>query len=62
MGFYLRVVVALIIAMVLYGGLLPHLVSAKDTILVLIGIASALIYPAFAGKYLLKHYRKTFNA
>lgn len=56
--FYLRIVVVFMITLVLYGGVLPSMVSEPDTVLVLCGIAAALIWPALAGKYLFKHYRK----
>lgn len=56
--FYIRIVIVLLITLVLYGGVLPGMVSAADTILVLCGIAAALIWPALAGTYIVKHYRK----
>lgn len=62
LGFYFRIVIIVAIALILYGGVLPHMVSARDTLLVLLGIVLALVYPALAGKYIWKHYRKTFNA
>ena len=39
------IVIAIILSIVLYVGILPAAISAKDTIAVLAGIAAALIYP-----------------
>lgn len=57
-GFYIRVVAVLIIAIALYTSVLPVLVSGRDNILVLVGIAGALIFPVLAGKYLITRFRK----
>nr|DAP60979.1 MAG TPA: Protein of unknown function (DUF3149) [Caudoviricetes sp.] len=45
---YIYVVLCLIVSMVLYVWLLPNMISSDSTILVLLGVLLALIYPAFA--------------
>jgi len=62
MAFYIRVGIVLALAAILYGGVCPALVSAPDSIMVIAGITTAVLYPFLAGYYLVKHYRKTFNA
>lgn len=58
---YLYVVVILIISGVLYGGVLPGLVSSPDTILVIIGIAVALMWPAVVVNFIYRQYKKVFK-
>lgn len=45
---YIYVVLCLIVSLVLYVWLLPNMISSDSTILVLLGVLLALIYPAFA--------------
>lgn len=45
---YIYVVLCLIVSLVLYVWLLPNMISSNSTILVLLGVLLALIYPAFA--------------
>lgn len=56
--FYIRIVLIFMITLVLYGGVLPGMVSEADTVSVLCAIAGALIWPALAATYIVKHYRK----
>lgn len=45
---YIYAVLCLIVSLVLYVWLLPNMISSNSTILVLLGVLLALIYPAFA--------------
>lgn len=45
---YIYVVLCFIVSLVLYVWLLPNMISSDSTILVLLGVLLALIYPAFA--------------
>lgn len=56
--FYLYCVVLLILSGVLYGGILPNLVSSKDTVLVLLGIAGALVWPALVVTFVYRQIKK----
>lgn len=56
--FYLYCVVLLILSGVLYGGILPNLVSSKDTLLVLVGIAGALVWPALVVTFVYRQIKK----
>ena len=56
--FYLYCVVFLILSGVLYGGILPNLVSSKDTLLVLLGIAGALVWPALVVTFVYRQIKK----
>ena len=56
--FYLYCVVLLILSGVLYGGVLPNLVSSNDTLLVLLGIASALVWPALVVTFVYRQIKK----
>lgn len=56
--FYLYCVVLLILSGVLYGGILPNLVSSKDTLLVLLGIAGALVWPALVVTFVYRQIKK----
>lgn len=56
--FYLYCVVLLIMSGVLYGGILPNLVSSKDTLLVLLGIAGALVWPALVVTFVYRQIKK----
>lgn len=58
LSFYIRIIFVLMITFVLYGGVLPNMVSAPDTVSVLLGIALALLWPALAVSYMIKHFRK----
>ena len=55
---YLYGVVILLLSGVLYGGILPSMVSAKDTILVFIGIAGALVWPALVVTFVYRQIKK----
>lgn len=56
--FYLYCVVLLILSGVLYGGILPNLVSSNDTLLVLLGIAGALVWPALVVTFVYRQIKK----
>lgn len=56
--FYLYCVVLLILSGVLYGGILPNLVSSKDTLLVLLGITGALVWPALVVTFVYRQIKK----
>ncbi len=58
---YLQAVLAVIISFFLYGGLLPRMVSAPDTLLVLAGFALALIWPALLVWFFRKRVRKMLS-
>ena len=58
---YLYGVVILLLSGVLYGGLLPSMVSANDTILVFIGIAGALVWPALVVTFVYRQFKKKFK-
>lgn len=58
---YLYGVVILLLSGVLYGGLLPSMVSANDTILVFIGIAGALVWPALVATFVYRQFKKKFK-
>lgn len=55
---YLMALVAIIISLVLYVGLLPKMISASDSIAVLGGIFIALVWPAFVIFFFRKRVRK----
>ena len=50
--------VAIVISLVLYVGLLPKMVSAQDSLAVLAGIFIALAWPAFLVLFFRKRVRK----
>lgn len=52
---YIYVVLCLIVSLVLYVWLLPNMISSDSTILVLLGVLLALIYPAFAVVFFAKN-------
>lgn len=56
--FYLYCVVLLILSGVLYGGLLPNMVSSKDTVMVILGIAGALVWPALVVTFVYRQIKK----
>ena len=56
--FYLYCVVLLLLSGVLYGGLLPNLVSSKDTVMVVLGIAGALVWPALVVTFVYRQIKK----
>lgn len=56
--FYLYCVVLLILSGVLYGGLLPNMVSSNDTFLVLLGIAGALVWPTLVVIFVYRQIKK----
>lgn len=56
--FYLYCVVLLIISGVLYGGILPNMVSSKDTVMVVLGIAGALVWPALVVTFVYRQIKK----
>ena len=56
--FYLYCVVLLILSGVLYGGLLPNMVSSKDTLMVVLGIAGALVWPALVVTFVYRQIKK----
>lgn len=56
--FYLYCVVLLIISGVLYGGLLPNMVSSNDTVMVVLGIAGALVWPALVVTFVYRQIKK----
>ena len=56
--FYLYCVVLLILSGVLYGGLLPNMVSSKDTVMVVLGIAGALVWPALVVTFVYRQIKK----
>ncbi len=58
---YLYGVIILLLSGVLYGGLLPSMVSANDTILVFIGIAGALVWPALVVTFVYRQFKKKFK-
>lgn len=58
---YIYVVLCLIVSLVLYVWLLPNMISSDSTILVLLGVLLALIYPAFAVVFFAKKSRKLIN-
>lgn len=55
---YLYGVVILLLSGVLYGGLLPSLVSSKDTVMVLLGIAGGLVWPALVVTFVYRQIKK----
>ncbi|HBT8924381.1 TPA: hypothetical protein MCM00_003272 [Klebsiella pneumoniae] len=56
--FYLYCVVLLILSGVLYGGILPNMVSSKDTVMVVLGIAGALVWPALVVTFVYRQIKK----
>lgn len=56
--FYLYCVVLLLLSGVLYGGLLPNMVSSKDTVMVVLGIAGALVWPALVVTFVYRQIKK----
>ncbi len=58
---YIYVVLCLIVSLVLYVWLLPNMISSDSTILVLLGVLLALIYPALAGVFFREKTRKLIN-
>lgn len=58
---YIYVVLCLIVSLVLYVWLLPNMISSNSTILVLLGVLLALIYPAFAVVFFREKTRKLIN-
>lgn len=56
--FYLYCVALLIISGVLYGGILPNMVSSKDTVMVLLGIAGGLVWPALVVTFVYRQIKK----
>ncbi|MGQ6545455.1 hypothetical protein ACUND2_22580 [Serratia sp. IR-2025] len=56
--FYLYCVALLIISGVLYGGVLPNMVSSKDTVMVLLGIAGGLVWPALVVTFVYRQIKK----
>ena len=56
--FYLYCVALLIISGVLYGGILPNMVSSKDTVMVLLGIAGCLVWPALVVTFVYRQIKK----
>lgn len=58
---YIYVVLCLIVSLVMYVWLLPNMISSDSTILVLLGVLLALIYPAFAVVFFREKTRKLIN-
>lgn len=58
---YIYAVLCLIVSLVLYVWLLPNMISSNSTILVLLGVLLALIYPAFAAVFFREKTRKLIN-
>lgn len=58
---YIYAVLCLIVSLVLYVWLLPNMISSDSTILVLLGVLLALIYPAFAVVFFREKTRKLIN-
>lgn len=58
---YLMALVAIVISLVLYVGLLPKMVSARDSLAVVGGIFIALAWPAFVVMFFRKRVRKLFK-
>lgn len=56
--FYLYCVVLLLLSGVLYGGLLPNMVSSEDTVMVVLGIAGALVWPALVVTFVYRQIKK----
>lgn len=56
--FYLYCVALLIISGVLYGGILPNMVSSKDTVMVLLGIAGGLVWPTLVVTFVYRQIKK----
>lgn len=56
--FYLYCVALLIISGVLYGGVLPNMVSSKNTVMVLLGIAGGLVWPALVVTFVYRQIKK----
>ena len=55
---YLMALVAVILSLLLYVGLLPKMVSARDSLAVVGGIFIALAWPAFVIIFFYKRVRK----
>ncbi len=58
---YIYAVLCLIVSLVLYVWLLPNMISSNSTILVLLGVLLALIYPALAVVFFREKTRKLIN-
>ena len=58
---YLMALVAVILSLLLYVGLLPTMVSARDSLAVVGGIFIALAWPAFVIIFFYKRVRKLFK-
>ncbi|EAW2090113.1 hypothetical protein CU622_15920 [Salmonella enterica subsp. enterica serovar Typhimurium] len=58
---YIYAVLCLIVSLVLYVWLLPNMISSNSTILVLLGVLLALIYPAFVVVFFREKTRKLIN-
>lgn len=58
MKIYLYVMAVLIISAILYGGILPNMVSAPDTFAVIIGGFCAITWPVLVGWLTTKIIRK----
>lgn len=58
---YLYGVVILVLSGILYGGILPSMVSAQDTLLVIGGIVGALVWPALVVTFVYRQFKKKFK-
>lgn len=58
---YMQAVLAVILSLFLYGYVFPRMVSAPDTLLVMGGIACALIWPALLVWFFRKRVRKMLS-
>lgn len=60
---YIYVIILLVITALLYGGILPNMVSSQDTITAIIGAICAVTWPVLLGLFSFKLFRKyTKNA
>ena len=57
-GILIRGLVIFVLALVIYGGLAPQLVSSNSTLLVLIGLVLAISFPILVGIYTYKKVKK----
>jgi len=58
---YVYGVIILVLSGILYGGILPSMVSAQDTLLVIGGITGALVWPALVVTFVYRQFKKKFK-
>lgn len=57
-GMYIRAVLALMISLIIFVGIIPQAISAKDSLIVIAGITGGMLWPACLAAYFLNYIRK----